>query len=117
MKVEYDSNNSGGRWWLEDEDWKALEKAGWEVEWYRNQEGRLFKPNKEGRWLGALASKAYLHGATDIRSAADQWESITGQCATDSGCPCCGAPHSFTLYDDNDEYVESGPSTSYSASW
>lgn len=33
MRVKYDSNNSGGHWWLEDKDWEALEKAGWEVEW------------------------------------------------------------------------------------
>lgn len=31
--VEYDSNNSGGRWWLDDEDWRALEDAGWFVNW------------------------------------------------------------------------------------
>lgn len=31
--VEYDSNNSGGSWWLSDEDWKALEDAGWTVMW------------------------------------------------------------------------------------
>lgn len=31
--VEYDSNNSGGSWWLKDEDWAALEKAGWYVQW------------------------------------------------------------------------------------
>lgn len=33
MKVEYRSNNSGGSWWLDDKDWKALAKAGWEVQW------------------------------------------------------------------------------------
>ncbi len=27
-KIEYSSNNSGGDWWLKDEDWFALEKAG-----------------------------------------------------------------------------------------
>lgn len=31
--VEYDSSNSGGSWWLKDEDWAALEKGGWTVEW------------------------------------------------------------------------------------
>jgi hypothetical protein len=31
--VEYESNNSGGSWWLNDDDWKALEKAGWVVAW------------------------------------------------------------------------------------
>ena len=33
MKVEYESNNSGGSWWLKDEDWIAMEKAGWDVGW------------------------------------------------------------------------------------
>ena len=36
IKVEYRSNNSGGDWWLKDEDWKKLEKAGWYVEWGQN---------------------------------------------------------------------------------
>lgn len=31
--VEYDSNNSGGDWWLDDDDWRRLEEAGWFVEW------------------------------------------------------------------------------------
>ncbi len=31
--IEYDSNNSGGGWWLNDTDWKALEEAGWHVDW------------------------------------------------------------------------------------
>ena len=42
MKVEYSSNNSGGRWWLKDEDWIALEKAGWTVAWG----GTCFCPKK-----------------------------------------------------------------------
>lgn len=33
MKITYSSNNSGGGWWLKDEDWKALEKAGWFCVW------------------------------------------------------------------------------------
>jgi hypothetical protein len=33
MIIEYSSNNSGGPWWLKDEDWKALEAAGWHVMW------------------------------------------------------------------------------------
>ena len=32
MYVEYITNNSGGSWWLsDDDDWKALEAAGWKV--------------------------------------------------------------------------------------
>lgn len=33
MYVEYDSNNSGGSWWLKDSHWRALEAAGWKVQW------------------------------------------------------------------------------------
>ena len=31
--VEYESNNSGGDWWLSDNDWLTLARAGWMVEW------------------------------------------------------------------------------------
>lgn len=31
--IQYSSNNSGGKWWLKDADWAALERAGWEVKW------------------------------------------------------------------------------------
>lgn len=36
MIVEYSSNNSGGDWWLSDDDWKNLESAGWKVKWIRH---------------------------------------------------------------------------------
>lgn len=138
--VEYDSNNSDGDWWLKDEDWKALEAAGWKVKWHwltrdytadkvgpdgmpvlvrKPEEGGKFSWDnaKEGdRWLGALAKTAYRHGLS-MREAADEWQRLTGACATDAGCPCCGPPHSFTEYDDDGKYVKSGPETSYSASW
>jgi hypothetical protein len=32
-RVEYNSNNSGGGWWLQDKDWQKLEAAGWTVDW------------------------------------------------------------------------------------
>jgi hypothetical protein len=31
--LHYEANNSGGEWWLKDEDWQALEDAGWVVHW------------------------------------------------------------------------------------
>lgn len=31
--LEYASNNSGGSFWLSDEDWKNLAEAGWTVGW------------------------------------------------------------------------------------
>lgn len=117
MRVEYISNNSGGDWWLKDEDWKALESAGWKVDWIANQEGMAFcQPDKEGRWLGALAKRAVREGL-NLREAAREWELVTGARATDAGCACCGQPHNFTEYDDDDNEVASGPNTEYSARW
>lgn len=104
MKVTYSSNNSGGSWWLADEDWLALEKAGWKIEWYADREGRLVK---QDRFLGALASYAVRENVASIGEAIEEWESITGEFASALGCSCCGPPHNFTLYDDNDNYVDS----------
>jgi len=45
----YDSNNSGGSWWLKDEDWKALEEAGWTVHWamrVRTQYGVMWESGR-----------------------------------------------------------------------
>ena len=143
--VEYDSNNSGGSWWLEDKDWFALEKAGWIIEWkhlghkYSEKGGYIrgdhgvpvLVPYAESgefrdydaaerkvgyKWLGALATGAYRPGLS-LREAAEEWERITGANATDAGCPCCGQPHRFTEYDDDGKWLDSGPDTDYSASW
>lgn len=83
MKIEYSSNNSGGGWWLSDENWKALEKAGWAVEW------------KKEKWLGALATSASKDFPT-VAEAIREFESVTAQDASDEGCNCCGPPHSFS---------------------
>lgn len=140
--VEYSSNNSGGSWWLSDQNWKDLEAAGWKVEWatlehlwtdngdyVREPDGtpKLVpvgqgnskygsRVDKDGRYLGALAKKAHKIGCDSIREAAAEWERITGQCATDAGCACCGQPHTFTLYRDG-KWVDSGPDASYEARW
>lgn len=96
FRVEYSSNNSGGRWWLRDRDWIALERAGWAVNWIRDNE--YYKG--EERFLDALAtsaSKEYeavtMSGAE--RKATADWEDITGAYASDRGCNCCGQPHYF----------------------
>lgn len=83
MKVIYSSNNSGGRWWLEDEDWKKLESGGWAVEW------------KEERWFGALATSASIDNVESEDVAIAKWEAITGMDADAIGCTCCGQPHCF----------------------
>lgn len=117
MRVEYISNNSGGRWWLKDEDWYALEKAGWKVKWIKDNDFyKKLSSVEAGRWLGALATEASRKGLS-LRDAVSEWERVTGKSATAAGCPCCGNPHNFMLYNDEGEYVESGPHTSYEADW
>ena len=116
MYVEYSSNNSGGRWWLKDEDWKALEAAGWEVAWVKDEPAGTFRRAGEDRWLGALATRAVRRGLS-LREAATEWEKVTGASATDAGCACCGVPHSFTEYDDDGKYLRSGPEGVHEARW
>jgi len=95
MKLEYSSNNSGGSWWLTDDDWYAMEREGWIIEWF------------DDRFLDSLAGGAYKIVASkeDATRAILKWEQITGQNAAAQGCSCCGRPHYFYLYDDNDQFV------------
>ena len=97
LTLEYSSNNSGGSWWLCDDDWKAMESAGWIVEW---------KPGG-GRWLGALATTASIPAADmdDAKRIVREWEALTNQSAADEGCNCCGKPHYFTLVDEDGRHV------------
>jgi hypothetical protein len=143
--VEYNSNNSGGRWWLSDQNWLDLEKAGWRVEWLRlanlfNEEGNYVldeeglpllvertdprirkgdyvpRLDKDGRHLGALARQAYRVGLS-LRDAASEWEKVTGLDSTAAGCSCCGQPHRFTEYDGEGKHVASGPNREETCRW
>ena len=127
--VEYASNNSGGYWWLSDDDWRALEKAGWIVAWAglkflyddkgQHVRGEYGIPSlvPVGQGIGAFASKAYKPDCEDIHEAVSEFERVTGACATDAGCPCCGVPHNFTSYDVNGRDIDSGPDVEYTASF
>jgi hypothetical protein len=87
--TRYTSNNSGGHWWLKDEDWFNLAAAGWTVSWIAESEfygGR-------GSWLGALAREA-TRDLPEAQAIAE-FERITGQYAGEEGCSCCGEPHYF----------------------
>lgn len=119
MIVRYNSNNSGGSWWLDDGDWIKLEKAGWTVEWggkafcHNNWDPQIppicankqecnghirFKNAKESeskRWLDSLAMAASKEFPS-MRDAIMEWEKVVSQDASDEGCNCCGAPHSFS---------------------
>lgn len=95
MWVTYSSNNSGGSWWLEDHHWRALEKAGWVVNW------------AESRYLGALAREA-LRESKSIDDAKAEWEHIVGMDPDATGCRCCGEPHWFReSYEDEIEAIKS----------
>lgn len=102
MKLEYSSNNSGGSWWLKDADWYALESAGWVIEWFADSDF-----HKSERFLGALASHAHkvVGSKTEASEAIEEFERLTGSNASDQGCNCCGQPHYFTLYNDDDSHV------------
>jgi hypothetical protein len=84
MLVTYRANNSGGYWWLTEENWHDLESAGWDVEWDEFLESPARVARKE---------------VESINEAIDEFEKITGQNANDQGCPCCGPPHSFEWED------------------
>lgn len=120
MKIEYSSNNSGGSWWMNDNDWINLEKAGWYVIWgglyfcnskwnFRDKPYDLIEcigECKDGhrvynshttvtkRCVGALAAEAYKDFHSP-KEAMEEFEKITGQKVTDEGCNCCGGPHTF----------------------
>jgi hypothetical protein len=103
ITVEYSANNSGGNWWLKDSDWKALEAAGWQVVWSKDQKGGFLKAGADGRWLGALATKATLK-CNNADEAVASWKKATNQDPWEEGCNCCGPPHSFSYVDADGHY-------------
>ena len=99
VTVEYHSHNSGGDWWLTDDDWRNLEAAGWNVAWMKDVLAEQWpRADENGRWLGALATSATKEVA-DPQEAIDEWQSVTGQDPAAEGCNCCGSPHSFEYRD------------------
>jgi len=101
--VEYSSNNSGGSWWLTDQNWYDLEAAGWEVQWIKDEKSPFREAGTE-RWLGALAREAIRRDVT-LRVAMAEFEDVTGLSPYDQGCNCCGQPHSFYEYNDDGSYI------------
>jgi len=70
--VYFHENNSGGNWWLDSSQYKALEDAGWKVE-DRHAE-KEFNSEEEG---------------------VEEWERLTGEDSNTQGCDCCGRPYQF----------------------
>ena len=113
--VEYNSNNSGGSWWLEEKDWDALKAAGWKLfsgdefaykdgEYIPDENGLPSKKDevdeadrdKENYSFGWDVPRYAFKRFNSIQEAIKEFEKLTGQDVTDEGCNCCGAPHSFT---------------------
>jgi hypothetical protein len=99
-EVEYSSNNSGGSFWLSDDDWYALRDAGWDVDWVAESEFHQRYHPGEVRSMGALAMNASKTvQAPDesyaYRMVVDEFERITNEYANEHGCSCCGPPHNF----------------------
>lgn len=92
----YSSNNSGGYWWLKDEDWYKLEKSGWVVDWCKDRMKDYETVRETGRWLGALATSAKIQ-AISVDHARDFWNLCLEYKynPNDEGCNCCGMPHQF----------------------
>lgn len=113
-RVIYNSNNSGGGWWVSEEGWKALEAAGWIVHWktsnkfmedkdYRGHDldtclDKITEYTEDASYLGAKARSAAIE-VTTLEDAIASFESATGCCASDEGCNCCGPPHEFEYRD------------------
>jgi hypothetical protein len=123
--VKYDSNNSGGSFWLSTEDWEALAAAGWNVHWNDPKTRFGGRPSssyeeplkpcpkiEDAEYLGTVATSAAKE-FDDPSVAIPEFERVTGQNASDVGCNCCGPPHSFEYKDENGKshyasaYVES----------
>jgi hypothetical protein len=130
IRVKYSSNNSGGGWWLTDQNWIDLHKAGWQLKKHPDDnvyssDGRGCDENWEldphkaiednRRWLGAICTSARKDFKT-MREAIEEFENITGENVAAEGCNCCSQPNSFSGEDlDTGKYV-SGPSIEVSTS-
>ena len=121
--LSYENNNSGGVWWLSDQDWFALAEAGWTVHWARVNErsilgvasriyvdaddpSDLIKPIpmpdiNDGpiRYMGALAVSAAKRFVS-AEVGALEFETVANQNLGDEGCNCCGQPHNMRWYPD-----------------
>jgi len=112
--VELSENNSGGGWWLSDEDWHNLAKAGWVVDWAENRARsnqnwvrNSVEQDEHGVWryMGALAHDAKRYGVS-LEVAQAEFRDITGQDPDEEGCECCGQPHYFSARDSQGNYVD-----------
>jgi hypothetical protein len=109
VTIEYDSNNSGGTWWLDDKDWAILSTNGWVVvpvsssyigknnAYALNSSGiPMFTRNinKMETFLGTKATTAFKRFYS-VEDAEQEFELLLGKDPEEEGCSCCGRPHNF----------------------
>lgn len=70
------------------DDWKKLIDAGWIVN-HRGAE-RIYSAKRIG---------------LSLHDAIVEWQKVTGLDPAAMGCNCCGRPHNFYEYDNNDQMV------------
>lgn len=73
MKVIYDSNNSGGSFWIDADDIAKMEAAGW----------------KHLRYM------TWVLEADSVDDAKWAWADLLNMDPDAIGCECCGPPHNF----------------------
>ncbi len=98
--VRFSENNSGGGWWLNGDQYRALLKSG---EWGLDRAGMEYAASDYQRSGGThdfdtadvpYFLRDYIVGIFD--SYADgvaSWERLTGEDADTVGCECCGPPY------------------------
>jgi len=113
----YDSNNSGGDWWLKEKDWDALAAAGWNVHWahldpkiwngsqpvagcYDKEKMLTPIPKTHLKYMGAFA-RSCAKRFESMEQGIEEFAKVAKQNPEDLGCSCCGPPHNFEWYDDN----------------
>ena len=104
----YSNNNSGGRYWLDAEDYKRLGDLPNTVMigWPRTDNNGVYHPppiakHVDPDWLGwydrpcegRACEVAFF--ANSMEDVIEQWEQVVGQNVDEEGCPCCGPPHFF----------------------
>ena len=133
MYVEYTYNSGSGDAvrTMAQEDWVALENAGWKVLWSNLElvyddgmyvmgadEMPLFVPSNNKRPVFMMprgAKHAFKAGAT-MRQAAKEFDAITSCRSTDMAGSCEKAHH-FIERDDSGKYVASGPDIYCECKW
>jgi len=88
--IEFSENNSGGSFWLTQENYDALKARGWVGE------GIL-----EDRYAGRRLRRY----DTSMIMALAEFEDATGWDPDEEGCGCCGQPFNFYKYDDDGRMI------------